>query len=133
MEWQLFTIAEIIAIHDRAIATKEPQGLAVGKSLDGALGRIEHRIQYGVITDVFDLAATYAMAIAQGHVFNDANKRTAYACMNLCLIKHGICIAFEIETIGGMIIKVAEGNVDERELAKWLRKRAKGNPKKNAQ
>ena len=127
MEWQLFTIAEVIAIHDRAIATKELAGLAVGKSLDGALGRIEHRIQYGVITDVFDLAATYAMVIAQGHVFNDANKRTAYACMNLCLIKHGIRIACETEAVGAVIIKVAKGHMDERELADWLRVRAQKN------
>src|SRR3989344_5195578 len=127
MEWQLFTTAEVIEFHDQVITVSELQGLAVGKSLDGALGRIEHRIQYGVITDVFDLAATYAMALAQGHVFNDGNKRTAYACMNLCLIKHGIRIAFEIKAIGEIIIKVTEGHMDERELAEWLRKKAKEN------
>lgn len=127
MEWQMFSIAEVIALHDRAIAQKELQGLAVGKSLDGALARIEHRIQYGVIGDVFDLAATYAMAIAQGHVFNDANKRTAYACMHLCLIKHGVHIAFQVETVGAVIIKVARGEMDERELAQWLRDKSSEN------
>ncbi len=125
MEWQLFTVDEVIAIHDKAIAPHELQGLAVGKSLEGVLGRIEHRIQYGVIVDVFDLAATYAMALAQGHVFNDANKRTAYACMNLCLIKHRVPIVFEIETIGVVIIKVAQREMDERELAEWLREQVK--------
>ena len=133
MEWQLFTTAEVIVLHDRAIVAKELQGLATGRSLDGALARIEHRIQYGVILDAFDLAATYAMALAQGHVFNDANKRTAYACMNLCLIKHGIRIAFEIKAIGEIIIKVTEGHMDERELAEWLRKKAKENSKKTAE
>jgi death-on-curing protein len=29
------------------------------------------------MNDVFDVAAMYAVAIARGHVFNDANKRTA--------------------------------------------------------
>mgnify|MGYP001612995589 CR=1 FL=1 len=127
MAWQLFTIAEVVAIHDRAIATKELQGLAIGKSLDGALGRIEHRIQYGVITDIFDLAATYAMATTQGHVFNDANKRTAYACMNLCLIRHGVRIAFSVEAVGTMIIRLAQGALDERELAAWLRQQSREN------
>ncbi len=125
MEWKLFTTDEVIAIHEKAIASNELQGLAVGKSLDGVLDRIEHRIQYGVITDVFELAATYAMAIAQGHVFNDANKRTAYACMDLCLMKHSVRIAFEIKTVGAVIIKVAQGDMDERELAVWLREKTK--------
>lgn len=132
MEWELFTTAEVIALHDRAIAQNELPGLAVGKSLDGALGRIEHRIQYGVINDVFDLAATYAMAIAQGHVFNDGNKRTAYACMNLCLIKHGAHIAVQVETVGAVIIEVAQGEMDEREMAEWLRKQAREDSKKNS-
>ncbi len=121
MEWQLFTTAEVIALHDRVITVDELQGFAIGKSLDGALGRIEHRVQYGVIIDVFDLAATYAMVIAQGHVFNDANKRTSYACMNLCLIRHGVRIPFNVVMVGEVIIKVAQGHMDERELAEWLR------------
>ena len=124
MQWNLFTIAEVIALHDRAIATNELQGLAVGKSLDGALARIEHRIQYGIIVDVFDLAATYAMAIAQGHVFNDANKRTAYACMSLCLIKHGVRIAFDTDAAGEVIIQIARREMDEGELADWLRRKS---------
>ena len=121
MEWQLFTTAEVIEFHDQVITAGELQGLAIGKSLNGALGRIEHRIQYGVINDVFDLAATYAMAIARGHVFNDGNKRTAYTCMDLCLTNHSSGIAFDVEAVGEVILAVAQGDMDERELAEWLR------------
>jgi death-on-curing protein len=28
---------------------------------------------YGQLSDVFDIAAMYAVALARGHVFNDAN------------------------------------------------------------
>ena len=125
MEWRLFTSAEVIGLHDQVITDNELQGLAAGKSLDGALGRIEYRIQYGIITSVFDLAATHAVVIAQGHVFNDANKRTAYACMDLCLIEHGVRIAFDVEAVGAVIIKVAQGHIDERELARWLAEKAR--------
>jgi len=45
--------------------------------LEGALGRIDHAIQYDGLDDVYEIAALYAAAIARDHVFNDANKRTA--------------------------------------------------------
>ncbi len=56
----------------------ELTGRARDKSLEGALARVDNRLAYGLIVDVFDLAAATAVAIAQGHCFNDANKRTAH-------------------------------------------------------
>jgi death-on-curing family protein len=38
----------------------------------------KNRILYAELDDIFDIAAMYAVAIARGHVFNDANKRTAH-------------------------------------------------------
>ena len=123
MEFILLTLDDVVTLHERAINPGELQGLAGSKSLEGALSRIDFRITYGVIQDVFDLAATYAVAIAQGHVFNDANKRTAYASMELSLYLHGEHIAFDTKEIGDVIIKVAQGHMDESELATWLRKK----------
>lgn len=122
MGFVLLSIDHVVMLHDRALNPAELQGLAGSKSLDGALSRIDFRITYGVINDVFDLAATYAVAIAQGHVFNDANKRTAYACMEMSLQLNGECIAFDTKEIGDIIIKVAQGHMDESQLATWLRK-----------
>ena len=119
--WRLFTVEEVIKIHDSVINQGELQGLAGSKSLEGALSRVDFRITYGVIKDEFDLAATYAVAIAQGHVFNDANKRTAYTCMHVSLKANGVNLVFYDDTIGDLIIKVAQGLVDEGELATWLR------------
>ena len=121
--WRLLTVAEVIAIHDAVLNPGELEGLAGSKSLEGALSRIDFRITYGVIQDVFDLAATYAVAIAQGHVFNDANKRTAYMCMHICMKAHGEHRTFPNTEIGDVIIKVAQGHMDESELATWLRKK----------
>ncbi|MEX0918268.1 MAG: type II toxin-antitoxin system death-on-curing family toxin [Candidatus Paceibacterota bacterium] len=123
MVLQLFTTDTVIEIHEGVINSVELQGLAKDKSLEGALGRIDHRIQYGVIRDVYDLAATYAVVIAQGHIFNDANKRTAYACMETCLSLHDIHIPFDTEEVGDLVIKVAQGHVDEDESATWLRRK----------
>ena len=121
MTWETFTADEIIAIHDRVINPGELQGLAQDKSIEGALGRVENRIAYGMIDDAVALAAVYAVAIATGHVFNDANKRTAFHTMETCLLANGIDFNFDKKEIGDLIISVAQGNIDEDALAQWLR------------
>ncbi len=121
MAWETLTVKEIIAIHDRVINPGELQGLAQEKSIEGALGRVENRIAYGMIDDLFALAAVYAVAIATGHVFNDANKRTALHTMVSCLYINGIDFDYDAKEIGDLIISVAQGNIDEDALADWLR------------
>lgn len=123
MEFILLTVGQVVKLHDSVINPGELQGLAGSKSLDGALSRVEFRILYGVINDIFDLAATYAVVLAQGHVFNDANKRTAYQAMEMCLHLHGEHIEFDTKEVGDVIIKVAQGHMDEGELATWLRQK----------
>ena len=122
--WLLFSSQDIIDLHNDVLNPGELQGMAGNKSLDGILGRIDSRIHYGQIIDIFDLAAVYALALSQGHVFNDANKRTAFAAMDLCLCNHGVTIVWQHEEVGDMIIRVAQGQVDETELANWLRQQA---------
>ena len=67
------------------------------------------------------LAAIYAVAIARGHVFRNANKRTAFKVMRTCLHINGIDIDFFNEELEGLIIPVAEGKVNEDDFTKWLR------------
>jgi len=122
--WLLYSPQDIIDLHDDVLNPGELQGMAGNKSLEGVLGRVDNRIQYGLVADVFDLAAAYGLAVSQGHVFNDANKRTAFATIDTCLSSHGIVIEWNVAEIGDKIIQVAQGNVDESELAAWLRERA---------
>lgn len=123
MSFFLLTKDEVLQLHDAVLNPGELEGLAGDKSLDGALGRVEFRIHYGLIGDVFDLAAVYAVAISQAHVFNDANKRTAHAAMKLILKINGVNLALTTKEVGDLIIQVAQGHVDETVLAKWLRKK----------
>jgi death on curing protein len=109
------------AIHDAVLNPGELPGRAGHKSLEGALARVDHRLAYGLIGDVFDLAAAYAVAIAQGHCFNDANKRTAHQAMDACLDINGVQITWATEETGHWIIRVAQGAAGEAELADWLR------------
>ena len=111
-------------IHDAVLNPGELLGRARDKSLEGALARVENRLAYGMISDVFELAAAYAVAIAQGHCFNDANKRTAHQSMDVCLDLNGVQINWMSEETGQVIIRAAQRLLDEGELAEWLRQRA---------
>jgi death-on-curing protein len=119
----MFTLtAEVVEqIHDDLLGPSELSGLARDKSLDSALARVENRLAYGMINDVFDLAAAYAMAIARGHCFNDGNKRTAFRAMQICLLANDVRPRFRTEETGQKIIALAQGLIDDGDLAEWLR------------
>jgi death on curing protein len=120
----LLTVAVVDAIHDSVLNPGELRGRAGDKSLDGALARVENRVAYGLIFDVFDLAAAYATAISQGHCFNDGNKRTAFRVMQTVLDFQGIAIPdVQHAEIGDLIIRLAQGKIDDGHLSDWLRER----------
>ncbi len=121
MNFLLLGAAEVEAIHDLVLNPGELTGRARDKSLEGALSRVDNRLIYGMIGDVFDLAAAYGTAIATGHCFNDGNKRTTYRVMIVCLRLNGVGIAHETEEVGDMIIRLAQGLIDEEDMAGWLR------------
>lgn len=126
MSFLLLSEDGVERIHDRVLNPGELPGRARDKSLAGALARVENRLAYGMIEDAFDLAAMYAVAIATGHCFNDANKRTAHRSMDASLVLNGERIAWTVEEVGPVIVEVAQGRMDEGRLAAWLRRKAMG-------
>lgn len=60
------------------------------------------------------------MAIARGHVFNDANKRTALASALAYLESEGLVLARSSQ-LEDVMVDVAQGLLDEQELAEMLR------------
>ena len=112
---------QVITIHERVIASGELQGLAQNKSNEAVIGRIENRLAYGLIADLFELAACYACYIAVGHCFHDANERTAHTAMQIVLKLNGFVLEYDVEQLGTKIILAAQGLVDEEELATYLR------------
>ncbi len=124
MSYVLLNADIVEAIHDAVLNPGELAGRALDKSLDGALARVDNRLVYGLIEDIFDLAAAYCVAVATGHVFNDANKRTSYKTMIVCLHLNGVRIAHETVEAGDLIREVAQRRIDEETLADWLRAKA---------
>lgn len=124
MNFVILTVDLVEWIHDQVLNPGELTGRALDKSLDGALARVENRLAYDLVNDAFDLAAAYAVAIAQGHCFNDANKRTAFRAMHVCLELNGVHQSWSATEIGPVIIRAAQRLLDEGEVAEWLRQRA---------
>ena len=89
-----------------------------------ALARVDNRLVYGMINNVFDLAEAYAMAVVRGHCCNDGTKRTAFRVMDACLVLNGVTVHWNTKEIGQIIIPCAKGLVEAGDLADWLRDRA---------
>ena len=121
MTLQTLTPALVELIHDRVLNAGELPGRALDKSLEGALSRVDNRLAYGLVADAFDLAAHTAEAIAQGHCFNDGNKRTARQSMDACLALNGIEILWSGTAVADKIILLAQSKLSAEDLAAWLR------------
>ena len=77
--------------------------------------------------DVAELAAAYVFGLAKNLPFNDANKGTALIAMRLFLKLNGYDLAASPEDRCNMIIRVAASDINEHELAQWVRKHLKEN------
>jgi len=122
MSFILLTVEHVIAIHDEVLELHELQGMAGDKSLEGALSRVDNRLKYGLIEDIYSLAASYAAAISQTHCFNDGNKRTAFQVMDIILDLNGINAIWDVEEVGQKIVLLSQSRLDESDLAQWLRR-----------
>jgi death-on-curing protein len=109
---------EVIRIHN-LILSSEPglHGDHGIDALEGALYRITTRIEYEGLVDVFEIAAMYAVALARGHVFNDANKRTALVTALTYLGYQG-CDIQRSDVLEEIMVDVAEGGLSQSELAR---------------
>mgnify|MGYP001263747907 FL=1 len=122
MSFLLLSVDHIIAIHDEVLEPNELQGMAGDKSLEGALSRVENRLNYGLIEDIYSLAASYAAAVSQAHCFNDGNKPMAFQVMDLILDLNGINAIWDVEEVGQKIVLLSQSKLDEADLAQWLRR-----------
>ncbi len=122
MSFILLSVEHIIAIHDEVLELHELQGMAGDKSLEGALSRVGNRLKYGLIEDIYSLAASYATAISQAHCFNDGNKRTAFHVMDIILDLNGINAIWDVEEVGQKIVLLSQSRLDESDFAQWLRR-----------
>lgn len=114
---------EIIMIHDEVLAESGGlPGLCPDKSLESALYRIENKFSYEGPIELHEIAALYAIVIAQGHVFNDGNKRTALTTMVNFLALNGIALIAPDLEIENIMVDIAEKKISRNDLVEWIKK-----------
>lgn len=113
---------EVIAFHDR-ILQRLPgvAGMSDPGRAEALIYRVQNRTHYEGITDVFELAATYWVAIARGQIFNDGNKRTAFLVTMTFLYRNGIRICDNDNTLENLTVEAATGEKTVSQLAQHLR------------
>ena len=126
MSYALLSVEQVVMVHDHILGPNELQGEAGGKFLDGALARVENRLSYGLVDDLYAVAVAYAAAISQANCFNDGNRRTAFQVMDLILDLNGAPMEWDTEAVGDKIIELAQSRLDEVNFAEWLRREAGG-------
>jgi len=102
-----------------------PNGIRDQGLFESALDRPRNLFAYSdPPTDIFQLAASYAFALAKNHAFVDGNKRTAFVVCLSFLWQNGILLTATAEDRYLTFYALAAGELTEAELAGWLRERA---------
>lgn len=96
-------------------------GIPEPRRAEALIFRVQNRAHYEGITDIFELAATYWVAIARGHIFNDGNKRTAFFVTMVFLHRNGIKIRDNDNALENLTVAAATGEKTVFHLAQHLR------------
>ncbi|MGF6242258.1 MULTISPECIES: type II toxin-antitoxin system death-on-curing family toxin [Paraburkholderia] len=114
--------AFVLQIHEEILREEPGLGGFAGPGfagLESALVRVDNWALYAHLNDVFGTAAMYAVAIARGHIFNDANKRTALVAALTYLKLQDITVERNARLEDDMVA-VAEGVLDVQAFADIL-------------
>ncbi|CAI0786285.1 type II toxin-antitoxin system death-on-curing family toxin [Serratia entomophila] len=120
MRW--VSASEILIFHDK-ILQRFPgvQGMPDAGRAEAIIHRVQNLAHYEGVTDLFELAAAYWVAIARGHIFNDGNKRTAFFTTMAFLGRNGVLIRDEGNELEELTVCAATGEMLPGQLAQRLR------------
>ena len=103
------TTRQVIAMHDWLLDQYGGlPGIRDHGALDSIVARVENLNVYEQEKDLFVLAAAYLLAIARGHGFNDANKRTSLMAALTFLSMNGINIKAPV-SFADYVAEAAQG------------------------
>lgn len=117
---KLLSVPAIRALHERALKLGGLPGESTDRPLEAVIGRVENAYLFGQISNELQLAAWYGFSIAVGHPFNDANKRTAWLSLAVCLEINGIELDPEPLVSQEWMVRLASGELDIAELVMEL-------------
>lgn len=121
---KLFKANELAHLNERLI--KRYGGLFASTSnerlerVDALCQRVQMIIQYEKLDCSVEIAAAYTEAIARGHVFADANKRTAVNALYLFLHRNGIKTKVP-DGLADIIVNLASGALTRDAFASYIK------------
>ena len=108
--------AESLAAHGGLSGLRD-EGL-----FESALARPQNVHAYQGVTDIFELAGWYGVALAKNHPFNDGNKRIAFISALVFAGLNGFRIVADQADAAMIMMAVADGSATQPHLAAWLRR-----------
>ena len=112
--------SQVLHMKTETVATTVKAGL-----LESALGR-PHATYFGkdFCPTIEDKAAALMYGLARNHAFLDGNKRTCVLSTLLFLQFNGYDLDLsDVDDVLTIVIELAAGNVEQDELAVWIRQR----------
>lgn len=80
--------------------------------------------------DIFEMAAAYVFRLTLDHPFVDGNKRVGAMAADVFLALNGYDIpASQEKAFENRVLEIAQGKMEKPEIAAYLRKHSKKNPK----
>ncbi len=109
------TLLDVVAIHERVMRAGgyHPRPLLRSELLESALYRPQQAAYYED-ADLIRQAALLTVAISEVQAFEDGNKTTAFACLDLFLRENGYLLHRAQRAVADMLIAIA-GNREGRE------------------
>lgn len=118
VQWKVIDIELVRAIHAKITGSR---GLVRDMGLlESAVSRPVNLAAYEKSATLADLAASLGYGIIQNHPFVDANKRTGFMAMYAMLRMNGQKLKADDASVLNITRRVANGEADERTLARWI-------------
>jgi len=122
MSWRWIDKQALLLLHGESLAEHGgAAGLRDEGLLDSALARPLNQAAYSE-PDIAALAAAYGFGLGRNHPFVDGNKRAAFLGIGLFLYLNGYRLAASQAEATLTILALAAGELEEVELAAWIRK-----------
>jgi death-on-curing protein len=122
MEPRWLSKRALLLLHAESLATfGGATGLRDEGLLESALARPLNLHAYEGVTDLCQLAASYAAGVARNHPFVDGNKRAALTAAGVFLKLNGLDLAAPQPVATAAMLDLAAGDLPEEGFAAWLR------------
>lgn len=122
LETKFPTLDEVLRLHEEMIRTiGGSYGVKEQAGLESALAQPQMTFdREDFYPTIAEKAAALAFSLIQNHPFNDGNKRTGHAAMELFLDLNGCDFVDQLDEQERIILAVASSKMEREEFTEWV-------------